>query len=387
MISRFKNFLLLAAVGLACRPTVAPPPVPPPPPPNSPPVARPGGPYNSTNGTVVFDGRASSDPDGDPITYRWTFGDGSTSEAAQPTHEYSADGSFSVSLIVTDDKGAASTPAGTTAIVTRPEPGAVLVGAGNVASSGNNDEATARLIDAMPGAHVFTAGDNAFPDGSDNNYTTYYEPTWGRFRDRTRPALGNHDYQTSDAEGAFNYFGDRLGPTRGLGYYSYNINAWHIIVLNDKGATGIDDTQIQWLIQDLSANSDKRCTIAIWHSPLWTSSNTPGYTSNPNQRRIWDALFARGVDITINGHPHFYERFTPMTPTGTVDQAAGIRQFNVGTGGGDGVSPPTEFHPNSEVQSATFGVLKLTLRANDYDWQFVAVPGASFTDSGTGTCH
>lgn len=380
-MSCLKFLVLLTFVALACKPSVAPPPVPPPPPPNSPPVAAVGGPYASSDGTVSFDGSASSDPDGDALTYRWDFGDGASSDIVKPSHTYQQDGNYAVSLVVTDSKGAASVPAGTTAAIAR---AAVLVGAGNIASGGGGDEATARLLDAIPGT-VFTAGDNAFPDGSDSIYAKYYAPTWGRHIARTRPALGNHDYHTDGANGAFNYFGDRLGQ-RGLGYYSYELGAWHVVVLNDKGESGMDQAQLQWLAGDLNTNT-KRCTVAIWHVPLFTSSNTAGYTVNPNHRPLWDVLYSKGVDVVINGHPHHYERFTPMTPTGAVDQTSGIRQFSAGTGGGDGVSMPTVFHPNSEVQTATFGVLKLTLKADSYDWQFVPVAGASFSDSGSGTCH
>ena len=80
------------------------------------------------------------------------------------------------------------------------------------------------------------------------------------------------------------------------------------------------------------------------------------------------------------------ERFPPMTPDGQVDSQRGIREFNIGTGG-ESVAMPTVIAPNSEVRGAEFGVLKLTLRPGDYDWEFVPVQGAIFTDSGSGTCH
>jgi PKD repeat protein len=382
---RFNTLLLLAFVALACKGAVSPTPPPPPPPPpptNHPPVAVVGGPYTSESGSVTFDGSASTDSDGDALTYRWDFGDGGGSTVVKPEHTYEVDGSYSVTLTVTDSKGAPSTPAGTTAAIAR---AVTFVGAGNIATCGTaNDEATARLLDAIPGA-VFTAGDNAFPNGSDTDYSNCYHPSWGRHKDRTRAVLGNHDYQLGHANAAFTYFGDRVGPA-GLGYYSYEVGAWHVIVLNDNIAFDAASAQGRWLADDLAKNT-KRCTVALWHVPMFVSSWTAGYTRNEEHKPLWDALYAAGVDLVINGQQHHYNRFKPMTPSGDVDEARGIVSFNVGTGGGDGVEMATEVHPNSAAISATFGVLKLTLRSDSYNWEFVPVPGATFSDSGSGSCH
>jgi PKD repeat protein len=393
---RLESFLVLAVLGLACSPptTVSPPPPPPSPPPppppptNHPPVAAPGGPYSSTTGTVNFDGSASSDPDGEALTYNWSFGDGGNGTANKPSHTYTADGTFTVTLTVTDARGLASAPATTTANVARPA-SAVLVGAGNISTCGStpNDDRTAALLDGIAGI-VFTTGDNAFPDGSDAAYECY-DASWGRHKARTRPTLGNHEYDNGNANGAFNYFGDRLGATRGLGYYSYEAGDWHVIVLNDRGSSdeflNPSSAQGQWLADDLARNT-KRCTIAMWHVPLFLSSNTSGYIQNPSHRRVWETLYAAGVDVVLNGQQHNYERFAPMTPQGDVDASRGIRQFNVGTGG-ESVDVFSTIHPNSEAHAAVFGVLKLTLKSDGYDWQFIPVAGSTFTDSGSGTCH
>lgn len=383
-MSRLNYLLLLGVVGLACKSGIdpSPPPPPPPPPPNHPPVAVVGGPYTSDSGSVRFDGSQSSDPDGDAITFAWDFGDGATGSGGTPSHTYAEDGDYNVSLVVKDSKNLASTPAATTANIAR---GHTFVGAGNIASGSSDDERTAALLDGIPGT-VFTTGDNAFPDGTDSAYARYYANTWGRFLSRTRPVLGNHDYFDSDAKGSFDYFGARLGPPK-LGYYSYDIGAWHIIVLNDKGDTGIDATQTQWLMADLAAHTSQPCTIAMWHVPLFISSNTPGWTVNPDHKPIWDVLYSAGVDIVLNGQQHNYERFAPMNPNGNLDPDNGIRQFNVGTGGESTDDFTVAIHPHSEVRGTAFGVLKLTLKAGRYDWAFVPVAGASFSDSGSGSCH
>src|SRR5206468_10351822 len=81
----------------------------PPPPTNNPPTARAGGPYRSED-VVQLDGSASSDPDGDPISFAWDFGDGTTGTGATPSHTYTAYGTYTVTLVVTDSRGAASAP-------------------------------------------------------------------------------------------------------------------------------------------------------------------------------------------------------------------------------------------------------------------------------------
>ena len=265
-------------------------------------------------------------------------------------------------------------------------PDEVLVGAGNIATcGGDGDEATANLLDAIPGT-VVTLGDNAFPHGTLADYTNCYDPSWGRHKSRTYAVLGNHDYDMGNADGAFDYFGDRAGP-RGLGYYSVDLGAWHVIVLNDNIPFGPGSAQDQWLVNDLAANT-QRCTLAMWHVPLFLSSNFDAYTVNDDRRPLWNRLYTAHTDLVLNGHVHHYERFAPMQPDGTRDDATGIREINVGTGGESMDEVTTvAIHPNSEVRGFTFGVLKVTLEDGAYTWEFVPVAGESFTDSGQGVCH
>src|SRR5437899_718076 len=113
----------------------------------------------------------------------------------------------------------------------------VLVGAGDISSCAqDNDASTAKLLDGVvTGATgqvvVFTAGDNAYESGTDSEFQHCYNPTWGRFKDRTRPAPGNHEYKPGNADGYFNYFGAAAGDPA-QGYYSYDLGTWHIVVLN-----------------------------------------------------------------------------------------------------------------------------------------------------------
>lgn len=265
-------------------------------------------------------------------------------------------------------------------------PAETILAAGNIASCGStNDEATAALLDSLPGT-IFALGDNAFPDGSAQAYANCYAPSWGRHLARTHAVLGNREYGTGAATAAFDYFGDRVGP-RGLGYYSLNLGNWHIIVLNvsDSMAFVAGSAQSKWLAKDLAANR-KLCTLAMWHKPRFFSSNIPGWTSNASIIGLWNQLYAAGVDVVLNGQQHQYERLRAMTPTGATGGGRGIRQFSVGTGG-ESSEMPSAIAAGSEELSDAFGLLELTLGDGTYTWEFVPTVPGRFTDTGTDTCH
>ena len=271
-----------------------------------------------------------------------------------------------------------------------PLPAEVILAAGNIATCGTtNDEATAALLDTLQGT-IFTLGDNVFPDGSMAAYTNCYQPSWGRHKARTYAALGNHEYSVGNANSTFDYFGNRAGP-RDLGYYSLDLGNWHIIVLNVNDST-VSQTksfegsaQEKWLKADLAAHS-KGCTLALWHNTRFFSSNTIGWTSNAYVTGIWKQLYNAGVDVVLNGQQHDYERFPPMTSTGGLDEVKGIREFNVGTGG-ESTERMVAIAQYSEARSDAFGILKLTLDAGGYSWEFVPTVPGQFSDTGAGTCH
>jgi hypothetical protein len=282
--------------------------------------------------------------------------------------------------------GAATSAPPVTMTPATPAAPATLVAAGDVAScDSSGDEATARLVDRIPGA-VAALGDTAYPDGSTSDFDRCYAPSWGRFKDRTRPAPGNHEYQTRGAAGYFRYFGAAAGDPR-RGYYSYDLGSWHIVVLNSNcwvAGCGRGSGQERWLRADLRA-SPRRCTLAYWHHPLFTSGANHG--PETTVRPLFQALYDHGAEVVLAGHNHNYERFAPQDPAGHSDPARGIRSFVVGTGGASHYQFGA-VAANSEVRSAdTFGVLRLTLGDGRYDWRFVPVAGRSFTDRGSGTCH
>jgi len=264
---------------------------------------------------------------------------------------------------------------------------AVLVGAGDIADCTDlsGGEATAKLLEKISGT-VMAVGDLAYPDGSRKNFECY-DKTWGRVKSRTRPAPGNHEFHSAGATPYFDYFGSAAGDPK-LGYYSYELGSWHIIVLNsectDVGGCETGSPQEKWLRADLAAHP-VACTLAYWHKPLFSSGNAHG--NDLTVKPLWQALYDANADVVIGGHDHDYERFAPQNPEGVADPKRGIREFVVGTGGKNH-RPFGEIKANSEVRDFTaFGVLKLSLRPAGYDWEFIPEAGKGFTDSGSGSCH
>jgi hypothetical protein len=267
-------------------------------------------------------------------------------------------------------------------------PPPVVVAAGDIADcTREGDEATARIVGGIEGT-VLTLGDNVYPDGTSQDFGECYEPTWGQFKERTRPVPGNHEYETGGASAYFDYFGKAAGdPDKG--YYSYDLGSWHLVALNSNCGEvlrcGPGSPQGRWLEKDLASNDEAACTLAYFHHPLFASgSYRPGIG---RVERLWEILYAAGVDVVLNGHDHNYQRFAPQDPGGRADPEEGIRQFVVGTGGRSNyqISHPIA---NTEVYNDdTFGVLELTLHPNRYDWEFVPVEGETFSDSGVARCH
>jgi len=314
----------------------------------------------------------------------------------------------------------------------------VLVGAGDIATPGVDgcedgdddcDDETAQLVldiigeEEDPGnVAVFTAGDNAYEAGTKEDFDNGYDPTWGHpeILGRTYPTLGNHEYYHEDspenAKDYFDYFGDagrvvsydaEENPESTKGYYSYDLGEWHVVALNSMceqvDGCEADDPMVQWLKDDLASNDDKRCTLAYFHYPLFTSGEyRPGVQVDGDFKvaPLWEALYAANADVVLNGHDHNYQRYAPqryapppqedpMRPHGILDPERGIREFVVGTGGKVlyPLKEPATMPNLEEYDDKTHGVLKLTLHHSSYDWQFVPVEGQDYTDSGTGHCH
>jgi hypothetical protein len=268
----------------------------------------------------------------------------------------------------------------------------VLVGAGDIASCKNPEgaQATAKLIEQIPGT-VFAAGDLAYENGSAAEFKNCYGPTWGRFRDRTKPALGNHEYVDPMAHAYFEYWGAQAGPA-GKGYYSFDLGGWHIVVLNtncyvrELGGCGQGSPQEKWLKEDL-AQHPEACIVAYGHHALFSSGISKKHAVHPELKAMWQDLYAAHADLMLAGHEHSYERFAAQDPDGKADPEHGIREIVAGTGGRShdllGLAAA-----NSEVRDwRTYGVVKLTLAPGKYTWEFIPEEGKAFRDSGSGACH
>lgn len=258
---------------------------------------------------------------------------------------------------------------------------ATFVGAGDIADCLGASEATALLLDRI-GGWVFTLGDNVYPSATAHNFGKCYQPTWGRHLGRTYPSVGNHDEWNENGSYLpyFDYFGPAAG-LRGRGYYSFDLEGWHILSLNSNVRASPGSAQYAWVSRDLQTATGL-CSLAYWHYPVFSSG---GHGGIRDMREMWRLLDSAGVDIVLAAHDHNYERFATQNADGRPD-ADGIRQFVVGTGGAP-LRRIASVQPNSEVrQTGTHGVLKLTLRSTSYDWEFVPVYGATFRDTGTGQC-
>ncbi|HEX6184858.1 MAG TPA: metallophosphoesterase [Pyrinomonadaceae bacterium] len=292
----------------------------------------------------------------------------------------------------------------------------VLIGAGDIGQcrrqangtyrpQGTKAEATAKLVESLlpddPAMGVvFVAGDNVYSQGTAQQYKECYDPTWGRFRSRTRPVPGNHEYMREGrpqaawyARDYFDYFGEERAGRRAEGFYSYDLGEWHIVALNSELKGAPMRRQQEWLAEDLTRNP-RRCTLAYWHRPLFTSghhgvkSDPPGV--DPTMREVWRTLDEMGADVIVNGHDHHYERFHPQDADGRADPN-GVTEFVVGTGGvtlRNEEVPPASRRNSAAFDKFTWGVLRLTLHPDSYEFEFHAaatrLPGHVFTDKSQG---
>ena len=247
---------------------------------------------------------------------------------------------------------------------------------------------TASLVEAglagNPRAAVLVLGDNVYRRGTAREYASCYGPTWGRFKARTYPAPGNHEYATPGASGYFGYFGSVAGP----GYYSVRLGAWRVISLDSNLRGAAQAAQLAWLAREL-ARAGERCTLAYWHHPLYSSG---GHGSIAHMRAAWALLHAAGAELVLSGHDHDYERFAPQDADGNADPARGIRQFVVGTGGAFATPFLWPLKHSEMRDNNRTGVLKLVLRDASYEWEFLEAsydgfPYGQNADRGAGQCH
>jgi calcineurin-like phosphoesterase family protein len=262
---------------------------------------------------------------------------------------------------------------------------------GNGTATNCRQKAVSDLVVNAGYTAILALGDNQYEDGAYSKFLQSYDLSWGRVKPITHPAAGNHEYLTTDASGYFQYFGAAAGaPSEG--YYSYDIGSWHMIALNSQcskaGGCKAGNRQEVWLRQVLAAHAN-RCVLAYWHHPRFSSGP---HGSHTQMATIWNDLVTGGADVVLTGHDHSYERFEPagVTPATAGEPTLdpnGIRSFVVGTGGKNltrFTRPPLAGAVVRNDQ--TYGVLRMTLHPESYDWRFVPEAGKTFTDAGSARC-
>jgi hypothetical protein len=336
-------------------------------------------------------------------TYSFAASTGSTAVRILDSKE----GANPPQLVV--ERTTTTTPPPTTTTTPPPPTDPVVLAAGDVAcaptESGYNGgagipgqchmKATSDILMGTPASTVMMLGDSQYNSGALADLQTSYGASWGRVLANTRPTVGNHEYGQSGAGGYFSYFQDAATPQQPgcrkncWGYYSYDVGNWHIAVINTECTRigsgvgcAVGSPQEQWLNADLAAHASG-CTMVVGHRPRWSSNSFASSDIAP----LIDVMYARGVDVMLTGHAHSYERFAPQNAAGQRDDAAGIREFVVGTGG-ENYSGFGTVVANSEVRkNQIFGVFKLVLHPGRFDWSFVPDPATPFADSGSQACH
>jgi hypothetical protein len=207
------------------------------------------------------------------------------------------------------------------------------------------------------------------------------------------------------------------------GFYTFDVGTWRFIVLNsgegcnelgpecddgihsDWASWGND--QADYLDYQLDTNTQP-CVAVAFHYPRWSSdgpSSAAGdWTGHGDALQTWWDITFDGldenandhrVDLVLNGHDHFYERFGKMDDSGAAAPSNGIHEFIVGTGGksirgvrgaSSGVSQaknpvlgdsPYDLDENgnpdtlkNDYPNKTAGVLELVMKPNGYQYRF-----------------
>jgi chitodextrinase len=264
---------------------------------------------------------------------------------------------------------------------------------GNGTSGSCRQKATSDLLLSADPDAVLPLGDIQYNCGGYQAFLRSFDLSWGRLKAVTYPTVGNHEYDTSggtdcstssNAGGYFQYFGSRAGQ-QGKGWYSFDVGAWHLISLNSEcskvGGCGSGSDQERWLRADLAAHPSQ-CTLAFWHRPRYAASSGDDTSS---MSTLWNVLAGAHADIVLAGHVHSYARLKPLNGSGQADPD-GIRSWVVGTGG-KSLQSASSSRSIVDKSGSDYGVLKLTLRSNGYDWRFMPAPGETLTDAGSGSCH
>jgi len=363
------------------------------------------GPGDTSNGAATFTFSAD-----EPATFECKLLQGTTTIstwAACPspkTYQGLADGGYSFRVRGTDPSNNVSVIRSRSFTVTNgggSGTSAILVGAGDISTGKSRDQETGNLVRTQlnNGAWgVFTTGDNAYPDGTYQNYQVY-DAAWGSFRSKTRPTYGNHDYYgSSSAAGSQQYWNESPavpvpgGFTNSNSYYSYDIpnTNWRGIVLNSASTEGpkgnqappCTDGSAQMNFLNTELNTAKN-TVLFWHHARFSSSSDHPTSEGATgcSQKFFDVAHDNGADLVVQGHSHVYERYHARDKTGKK-ATGGLTSIVCGPGGNsfDGLQGSPSPVPDVKFTNA-WGICKLTLNANNAEVRFVPAPGSPGSDN------
>lgn len=245
------------------------------------------------------------------------------------------------------------------------------------------EEATALLTTSLAPDGVIALGDVQYESASSSDLKSFYDTTWGRFKNITYPVRGNHEYITGGAAGYVDYFSE-MSPS----YWTTDAGGWRIIAVDSwcQGLlfTGCSATspQTQWLTAELQrARTEGRCAAVMMHHPFVSS----GRYATATAQHLWEAAVKGGADAVFTAHDHHYERFEPLGVTG-APASGGVPLFITGLGGApvypiDATVPGSQYRSNIE-----HGVMNVTLTPTSFTWAFVSAVDSLPYDQGTAIC-
>jgi hypothetical protein len=227
------------------------------------------------------------------------------------------------------------------------------------------------------------AGDEAYEDGTAADYAQY-DQSWARFKAKTRPTPGNHDYHAAAGSPPYyyTYFAAQLPGANGGQYYAFDVGRWRLYSLNCEIDCSATSAEAAWLRHDLATAGAGKHKMAYLHRPRFSCGH---HGSSTRPSALWDVLLTARAHVIVAAHDHLYERYPRMSSAGSLSDT-GMVSFVVGTGGASHDAIGAGSDPGCALagfrQNTRFGVLKLTLATNAFSWAFLATDN-SVLDSGT----
>jgi PKD repeat protein len=240
----------------------------------------------STSGLkVTADGTGSSDPDGSIVKYEWTFGDGATGSGSTASHSYAADGTYTVTLTVTDDQGATDSASTSVTVATPP-----------------NQAPTASFTTSASGATVSVDGSGSTdPDGTISSYA------WD--------------------------FGDGSTGTGATTSHVYAVGTFTItLTVTDNGGATDSTTRSVTVTDPVLASDDFSRTVANG----WGSADVGGAWTVGGTASRWSVASGRGL-VSLNAGNGYTAALGSVSTTSS-DVSLSVAGDKAPTGGGQYVS-------------------------------------------------